>query len=77
MSGADTGPSWSSIAGWYDDLVESGSGPHETAVDCLLDLAGDLDGAAVLDVGCGQGLGPGHSPQPELRVWSASTPPKR
>jgi SAM-dependent methyltransferase len=48
---------WSDIAGWYDDLIRSGSGPHETAVDCLLELLPpSLAGQAVVDVGCGQGL---------------------
>ena len=55
MSAAD-GPTWSDNAGWYDDLVVAGSGPHETAVDCLLRLLPPLAGAVVLDVGCGQGL---------------------
>jgi SAM-dependent methyltransferase len=50
------GPSWSDIAVWYDRLVEGGSGPHETAVASLLRLLPAVDGAAVLDVGCGQGL---------------------
>lgn len=47
---------WSDIAGWYDELVSGGSGPHETAVDCLLGLLPPLEGAVVLDVACGQGL---------------------
>jgi ubiquinone/menaquinone biosynthesis C-methylase UbiE len=51
-----TGPSWSDIAGWYDELVEAGSGPHETAVECLLRLVPPLDGAHVVDIACGQGL---------------------
>jgi SAM-dependent methyltransferase len=50
------GPTWSDIAAWYDRLVEGGSGPHETAVECLRGLLPRVDGAAVLDVGCGQGL---------------------
>jgi SAM-dependent methyltransferase len=50
------GTSWSDIAGWYDELVEAGSGPHETAVGCLLGLLPDLGGAMVLDLACGQGL---------------------
>jgi SAM-dependent methyltransferase len=50
------GPTWSDIAVWYDDLVRSGSGPHETAVECLVRLLPPLDGTRVLDVGCGQGL---------------------
>jgi hypothetical protein len=29
---------WSDIAAWYDDLIRAGSGPHETAVRCLLGL---------------------------------------
>lgn len=51
-----TEPTWSDIAAWYDALVESGSAPHETALACLLRLVPPLDGATVVDVGCGQGL---------------------
>src|SRR6266487_1445593 len=40
---------WSEIAAWYDDLVTAGSGPHETAVGCLLRLVPELAGLAVLD----------------------------
>ncbi len=47
---------WSEIAAWYDDLVTAGSGPHETAVGCLLRLVPELAGLAVLDLACGQGL---------------------
>jgi SAM-dependent methyltransferase len=47
---------WSEIAGWYDELLRAGSGPHETAVECLLGLLPALDGAVVLDVACGTGL---------------------
>lgn len=53
---ADAGPSWSDIAGWYDQLLRGGSGAHDTAVACLLGLVPDLTGATVLDVACGQGL---------------------
>jgi SAM-dependent methyltransferase len=56
MTDAVNGPSWSDIAGWYDNLIESGSGPHETAVACLVGLLPDVAGATVLDVACGQGL---------------------
>ena len=55
-SAGDTGPTWSDIAVWYDQLLRDGSGPHDTAVACLLGLAPQLDGARVLDVACGQGL---------------------
>jgi SAM-dependent methyltransferase len=55
MSAVD-GPTWSDIAVWYDELVQAGSGPHETAIDCLLRLLPPLDGAVVLDLACGQGL---------------------
>jgi ubiquinone/menaquinone biosynthesis C-methylase UbiE len=53
MSGS---PTWSDIAGWYDELVEAGSGPHETALACTMALAGDVAGLRVLDIACGQGL---------------------
>lgn len=52
----DGGPSWSDIAGWYDELLTSGSGAHDTAVRCLLGLVPPLDNQVVLDVACGQGL---------------------
>ena len=48
-------PDWSDIAGWYDELVQAGSGPHETAVECTVRLVGDLTGQDVLDIACGQG----------------------
>jgi ubiquinone/menaquinone biosynthesis C-methylase UbiE len=53
---AQATPSWSDIAAWYDRLVVSGSGPHETAVACTLSLTGDLADQDVLDLACGQGL---------------------
>jgi len=49
-------PTWSSVAGWYDELLTSGSGPHETALACMLQLAGDVTGLGLLDLACGQGL---------------------
>lgn len=52
----EPGPSWSDIAEWYDDLVEGGSGPHQTGLDCLSRLLPDVDETDVIDVGCGQGL---------------------
>jgi SAM-dependent methyltransferase len=55
MSAMD-GPTWSDIAVWYDELVQAGSGPHETSIECLLRLLPALDRAVVLDVACGQGL---------------------
>ncbi len=56
MCAAPDESTWSAIAPWYDDLLARGSGPHETALESLLGLLGDLDGSAVLDVACGQGL---------------------
>ena len=49
-------PSWSDIADWYDELLVSGSGPHQTALDCLADLLLPVDGLDVIDVACGQGI---------------------
>jgi ubiquinone/menaquinone biosynthesis C-methylase UbiE len=56
VAGSQPPQSWSQIAGWYDERVSAGSGPHRTAVDCLLRLVPDLTEADVLDVACGQGL---------------------
>ncbi len=50
------GPSWSDIAEWYDQLVEAGSGPHDTAVRTLLGLVPEVVGRRLLDLGCGTGL---------------------
>jgi ubiquinone/menaquinone biosynthesis C-methylase UbiE len=54
--GGQPGSPWPALAGWYDSLIEAGSGPHETALGCLRGLLPDLDGARVLDLACGQGL---------------------
>jgi ubiquinone/menaquinone biosynthesis C-methylase UbiE len=51
-----TGPSWSDIAAWYDRLLEQGSGPHETAIACLLRLAHDVAGSSILDIACATGF---------------------
>lgn len=57
MAEAVDGPSWSDIAGWYDELIVGGSGPHDTAVRCLLELVPTPSpDDRLLDVGCGQGL---------------------
>ncbi len=56
MAAVNKGSGWTDIAVWYDDLVSGGSGPHETAVQCLQRLLPDVRGATVLDVACGQGL---------------------
>jgi len=50
------GPSWSDIAVWYDELIAAGSGPHETALNCMRGLLPSLYDACVLDLACGQGL---------------------
>jgi ubiquinone/menaquinone biosynthesis C-methylase UbiE len=44
------------MAVWYDELLEAGSGPHETALAALSALLPEQLGERVLDVGCGQGL---------------------
>jgi ubiquinone/menaquinone biosynthesis C-methylase UbiE len=56
MMDEHAGADWSELAAWYDELLEAGSGPHETAVASLLRLVPELAGAEVLDVACGQGL---------------------
>ncbi len=52
----ETDPTWAEIAAWYDQMISRGSGPHETAVSCLLGLLPAVAGARVLDIACGQGL---------------------
>lgn len=54
------GPSWSDIAEWYDNLLESGSGPHQTALRCLEKLIPEVEGLEVVDVACGQGIASRH-----------------
>lgn len=54
------GPSWSDIAEWYDELLQSGSGPHQTALHCLDRLIPNVDGSDVIDVACGQGIASRH-----------------
>jgi ubiquinone/menaquinone biosynthesis C-methylase UbiE len=49
-------PTWSDIASWYDELIRSGSGPHDTALSATMRLVGDVRGLTVLDLACGQGL---------------------
>lgn len=46
---------WSSIADWYDNLLQTGSGPHEHAVEILLRLSATAHDSDVLDIACGQG----------------------
>ncbi len=47
---------WSHMAGWYDQLIRYGSGPHELAVATTLRLVPELTGRHVLDLACGQGV---------------------
>jgi SAM-dependent methyltransferase len=54
------GPSWSDIAEWYDELLRSVSGPHETALRCLDGLIPEVEGSQVVDVACGQGVAARH-----------------
>lgn len=70
---AEDGPSWDDIAGWYDDLVGGGSGPHELARATLLDLLPPPVGQTVLDVACGSGWPPGRWPPPARPGWWAWT----
>lgn len=49
-------PSWSDIAEWYDELLQAGSGPHETALDCLMRLVPGLGSGVIMDLACGQGV---------------------
>ncbi len=52
----DPASTWSSIAGWYDQLLVDGSGPHDLAIHTTLELLPRPLGAVVLDIACGQGL---------------------
>ncbi len=57
-AGGPASTSWEQVAGWYDGWVgEQGSRYHRAiAIPAALDLLGDVDGQAVLDVGAGQGV---------------------
>jgi len=48
--------SWSEIAAWYDEIVTAESGPHDTALQALLELVPVPTAGLLLDVACGQGL---------------------
>jgi ubiquinone/menaquinone biosynthesis C-methylase UbiE len=47
---------WSGLAPWYDEMLQRGSGPHQTALAALLSLVPDPPSGTVLDLACGQGL---------------------
>ncbi len=49
-------PTWDSIADWYAELVTADSAPQRTALDAILELLPPLEGLAILDLGCGEGL---------------------
>ena len=68
---------WSGIAAWYDALLSGGSGPHEHATAVTLRLAGDISGAAVLDLACGQASHPGRWHRPVPHRSPASTRRRR
>ncbi len=69
-------PTWSDIADWYDGLVESGSGPHETAVSCTLRLTGEIAGQHVLDLACGSGLATRALAEAGARVVGVDSSPQ-
>jgi 2-polyprenyl-3-methyl-5-hydroxy-6-metoxy-1,4-benzoquinol methylase len=46
---------YDAIADWYHGWVGDAGAAGNGALDAFLELAGTLDGQAVLDVGCGQG----------------------
>jgi 2-polyprenyl-3-methyl-5-hydroxy-6-metoxy-1,4-benzoquinol methylase len=48
--------SYESIAVWYDNLVRTDPLYRQMVVPSLLRLAGNVDGLAVCDLACGQGL---------------------
>lgn len=53
-----TNTSWNSVAGWYDDLLESGAGTYqsELILPNTLRLLALKKGEQALDLGCGQGF---------------------
>ncbi len=44
------------IAEWYDEMVRGWSQLGATVTPLLIELAGDVSGARVCDLGCGQGI---------------------
>jgi SAM-dependent methyltransferase len=45
-----------SIADWYAELVASGSPQQRMALNAVLELLPPIEGLAILDLGCGEGL---------------------
>lgn len=68
----EQGPSWSDIADWYDDLLISGSGPHDTALQCTLSLLPKIAGQAVLDLACDR-VSPQEQSLPLDQHWSSES----
>ncbi|MEV6846675.1 class I SAM-dependent methyltransferase [Actinoplanes sp. NPDC051411] len=56
MSTESESATWSGIAGWYDELLQAGSGPHQLAAETTVRLSPAVHGSDVLDVACGQGI---------------------
>lgn len=44
------------VADWYAESIRSGSPVHAVAMPALIELAGDVAGQDVCDLGCGSGL---------------------
>ncbi len=47
---------YDAIADWYDDLIRTAPLYQELILPAMLELAGDVEGLAVLDLACGQGM---------------------
>lgn len=50
------GASYDAIAAWYDAAVVAGQARHANTHRALVELAGDVRGQRICDLGCGQGV---------------------
>jgi len=71
VSSDDDLPTWSSIADWYDQLLLTGSGPHQTALACLDNLMPDVADLSIIDIACGQGIVSRHLASKGARVTAS------
>jgi ubiquinone/menaquinone biosynthesis C-methylase UbiE len=55
-TGAILSSPYDRIAGWYDEGIRRGGSIHDLVLPVVLELLGNLQGAEICDLACGQGM---------------------